>query len=229
MYISFLILTVLVLVLIGLLKRTDYILWKNNFSSFPLEKFRDICGHVPLKVGDFTLNGTSDLYSADERHIYLKDWFDTRNDLSHGNRQSRLVFDKDSNNKIALFIKHWIGTLNLPIKFMERYHEHGDHCEFTLRISRGKWDYPVHFDAVDNFTFILHGNRNVELNGTFIELKPCDLLYFKAGVDHHFWCDNELNLVLNICFPTNDPKIRKHFSEVYPERVSELNLGKDNI
>ena len=226
MYILFLILNVLIFFL---LKRNDYILWRNYLSTFPIERFRDICGVVPLKVGDFNVNGLPDLYSAIEKPIYLRDWFDPGNDLAHGNRQSRMVFGKDSTNKIALFIKDWVQTLNLPSKFKNRYDEEDYNCEFTLRISRGKWDYPVHFDATDNFTFILHGNRNVELNGTFLELKPRDLLNFNAGVDHHFWCDNEFNLVLNVCFPTKDQKIINRFSEVYPERMSELNLGKDNI
>jgi D-lyxose ketol-isomerase len=76
----------------------------------------------------------------------------------------------------------------------------------------------------------LCGNRTVLLNNKDqIELNPCDVLYFDSGVYHHFWCDNEFSLVLNISFAPKNAEIEEIFNKVYPNRLKEIATKQEYI
>jgi hypothetical protein len=228
--------SILILILITFYVKTKdhwYHLWKNGFDGFPLEQFFRECGNNFVLVGDYELNGQPNLISSRHFSIKLKDWLE-RNEIFDGNRQTKLTFFKNSKNPIAEFIKNWVKSNrhNFPKEFKNN---DNDYC-FSLRISRNKWEYPSHFDAVDNFTFVLCGTRNVILNKSNSEkiklvLNENDILFFKNGVYHHFWCeeDNELNIVLNIVFDSKNKDIVNKFDENYPKRIEEIKLGLEYI
>jgi hypothetical protein len=234
------IILVLVLILICVIfyfnfkVKENFSLWKNQFRSFPVKEFFRECGDIGVLLSEYNVDGKPDLFSNRQRSIKLKDWA-TNNQIFDGNRQTKLAFSNDSKSPIPVFIKKWLK--NNRNVFPDEFNNIREPCEYTLRISRNKWEYPSHFDAVDNFTFILHGSRNVKLNEkidskpTTLKLNKNDILFFRNGVYHHFWCDetDELNMVLNVCFVPTDTQTDKKFNKQYPQRVRELIIGMEKL
>ena len=202
--------------------------YRNILHPFPLNKFKNICGDKIVKVGDFTTTtGKASLYPKTTENCKLKDWFD-KNNLKFGNKQTRLSFDSNSKNIISTFIFNWINKNKhlFPSSLKSRL---SSDCDYTLRISRGKWKFPCHFDEVDNYMFILSGNRHAKIDGNKIILHPRDILYFESGTDHCFNCksENDLNIVLNIVF--KGKKISRSFTKDYPIQIKRINKKFDSI
>ena len=233
MKLVFLIILTLLFLLLFLEDRQSIILWKNRFQPFPIDEFKSECGNLDIEIGDYSINEKFSLIPTSIIKGKLSDWF-IDSDLSIGNKQSKFTFFKNSENKITNFINKWIGdNLNyFPKKFKDRYK---DHCEHTIRISRGKWNYPSHFDAVDLFTFVLSGNRHVILNEEIgskqikLTLNPGDIFYFVSGIYHNFLCDNELNLVLNISFKPKNKDVDLNFKRCYPQRMEVIATKREYI
>ena len=201
--------------------------YRNVLGPFPLNKFKNICGDKIVEVGDFTTKtGKASLYPNKTENYKLKDWFD-KNNLKFGNKQTRLSFDSNSKNIISTFIFKWINK-NKHL-FPNSLKSRNSDCEYTLRISRGKWEFPCHFDEVDNYMFILSGNRHAKIDGNKIILHPRDILYFESGTDHCFNCksENDLNIVLNIVF--KGKKISRSFTKDYPIQIKRINKKFDFI
>jgi hypothetical protein len=213
-------------------KNDWYRLWKNGFEDFPLEEFFNKFGDYFVLLTEYTVDGQPDLISSNHFSIKLKDW-KVDNEIFNGNRQTKISFFNNSKNPIAKFIINWVENNKylLGTNFRNK-----DYC-CSLRISRNRWEYPSHFDAVDNFTFILSGSRNVILNEKInskkikLNLNKNDILFFRNGVYHHFWCheNNQLNIVLNIVFDPDNKHISNKFDKKYPKRIEELNEGLEFI
>ena len=222
---------IIVFILLFYLEYTrDVVLWKYKFREFPIELLKTQCGDYIVDVGEYFADGKPSLSANNsQKQIKLSDWFS--GGVPKGdNKQTKLTFFKSSKNRLAIFMKDWIHS-NIdwfPWKFRDRYLS--EHCEHTIRISRGKWEYPSHFDAIDIFTFVLCGNRSVILNDKQrIDLNPCDILYFDSGIYHHFWCDNDFSIVLNISFAPKNPEIIEIFNTFYPNRKKEIDAKKEYI
>lgn len=205
----------------------DTVIWRNKFKKFPLQLFKAECGDFEVDIGEYSSDGKPSLSAEGKTaKIKLGDWFTIS---PKGNKQTKLSFFKNSEHGVALFMKQWIHS-NIewfPWTFRDRYLT--EDCQHTIRISRGKWEYPSHFDAIDIFTFVLCGNRSLLLNGVRIDLNPCDILYFDSGMYHHFWCDNDFSLVLNVSFAPKNPDIAEIFNKTYPHRIEEINTQKEFI
>jgi hypothetical protein len=228
---------IIIIIVIFLWYIEDYqpiILWKNKFEPFSLDNFKNECGYLDVDVGYYCKDGKPDLSANSITKFKLIDWFSSP-ELSVGNKQTKFTFFKYSNNKVSSFIKSWINSNfdYFPEKFKKRYYL--EDCEYTIRISRGTWEYPSHFDATDIFTFVLSGNRNVILNKEpdskklRLEIVPGDILYFDCGIYHHFWCDNDFNLVLNISFKGTDKDIDNKFANAYPQRMEQIATKREYL
>lgn len=227
---------VLILILVVFYFKTNvnwYSLWKNAFNPFPLKQFFRECGDNSVLLGEYSDSGKPSLMLNKQIQIKLKDWLEN-NEIFNGNRQSKLIFFENSESPIANFIKNWVkkNKNSLPEQFRYR-----DIDEYTIRISRNKWQYPSHFDAVDNFMFVVSGNRNVKLNKTIdskpitLKLNKNDILFLKNGTYHHFWCDNtnKLNIIINILFKPEDNDTQNKFIDTYPIRIEEIKAGLEYI
>jgi hypothetical protein len=205
--------------------------WKNISPEFDLDNFYKECGEEVIELGNFTDDNKSSLYPTEIIKIKLLDWKDKNNiNITNGNKQTRIFFLSNTQNKITLYLLDWlyINKYKFPIKIQESLNNIN---KFSLRISRGHWDYPSHFDAINTFMIILSGDRNVILDHTQkLKLNKYDILFFAAGIEHHFWCDNnELNIILTISYENKNDTISKKFDESYPEQSIRINNLVDFI
>lgn len=202
--------------------------YTNVFPSFDTNDFKQVCGNEMVEVGDFKVNESSHLYPVSTVKVKLAEWFTDK--FKNQNKQSRLSFFNESTSIISKYMFDWIkqNKQYFPQKLTDRLNSK---CNYTLRISRGQWEYPSHFDGVDNFMIILSGNRNVILDHKIQKtLKPNDILYFESCIEHHFWCepDNNLNIVLNLIYePSSVCAI--DFSDAYKKQMTRIKTGKDII
>ena len=235
-YIFFIILFILFLLLqnnniSSFEKNSKFIHYIDVFPTFSLKKFKQECGNEIVKVGDFTKNKSAHLYPVSTVHVKLSEWFSDA--FKNQNKQTRLGFYKNSSSKIALFMFDWVNKNKhyFPKKLQDRLAS--DKSMYNVRITRGEWEFPSHFDGVDNFMIVLSGNRNVILNHTVQKaLKSNDILYFESCIEHHFWCDkgDELNMVLNITFlPNHEAHCLDDFENKYQQQMNRINTHKDVV
>lgn len=183
-----------------------YKLWKNIKINFNLTQFNNICGNILVDFGDFSNNNIPNLYPKYTNKIKLKEWFSNDNLLLNDNNiQTRLFFYKESTHPISLYLINWLYSIqnNLPTKLQNILNNKNIRIKFSLRISRNKWNYPNHFDVTNNFMIIISGDRNVIFdNNVHYILKPNDIIYFKQGTYHNFYCNNinQLNMVFCISY-----------------------------
>jgi mannose-6-phosphate isomerase-like protein (cupin superfamily) len=219
------------------IKDKIYNKWTNINFNFDINDFKNKCGKEIVEIGDFSNNGKSNLYPIKTSKIKFLDWFDEKNiNVSVGNKQTRIFFNKNTKNPITLYILNWLYKIKhkLPIKLQKILDNNDNKIKFAFRISRGKWDYPSHYDAVNSYMFVISGNRHVIVNNNkkFL-LKPNTIFFFGQGVYHHFWCDsvNDLNIAICINYinKKNDNTISDKFSEDYPQQIIRLNNHLDYI
>jgi hypothetical protein len=219
-------------------KNKIYNKWTNINLEFDINDFKNKCGKEIVEIGDFSNDDKSNLYPIKTSKIKFLDWFDEKNsNVSVGNKQTRIFFSKNTQNPITLYILNWIYKIKhkLPIKLQKILNNHHDSkIKFAFRISRGKWDYPSHYDAVNSYMFVISGNRHVIVNNNkkFL-LKPNTIFFFGEGINHHFWCDsvNDLNIAICINYinKKNDNTISDKFSEDYPQQIIRLDNHSDYI
>jgi hypothetical protein len=210
----------------------------NSAPNFILDDFKKECGDEIIDIGDFLKDGNPYFYPTKVEKIKLSEWFDNDQiNKNLENRQSRVSFFLNTENKITLYILNWLynNKNKFPYKIQEllNNNNNNNNNKFTLRISKGKWDFPSHFDPNDNFMIILSGDRNVILNHNLkLLLNKNDILFFGEGIEHHFWCDNnKLNIILNITFKNknSDGIFNKKFKDSYPEQIERLDNLVDFI
>jgi hypothetical protein len=203
--------------------------WKNIAPDFDLDDFKLKCGNEIIEVHDYSNNGKSTLFPNKTIKIKLIEWFDEKHTiLSIGNKQTLIYFLNTPYHPITTYMLNWLNEnkSKLPLDLVNSLSVN----KFSIRISRGKWDYPSHFDAINTYMIIISGNRNVILNHyKKINLKPKDILYFGAGIYHHFWCDslNDLNFILTISNSTKNNKIYNKFKKEYPQQMDRIYANKD--
>jgi hypothetical protein len=232
--------SILILILIVFYVKESYFnewyrVWKNGFDDFPLDQFFKECGDNSVLLREYTLDGQPGLTSSNHISIKLKDWLEN-NEIFTGNKQTKITFFNNSKHPIAKFIINWAET-NKHLFPKMLINNNNNTYSFSLRISRNKWTYPSHFDPVEIFTFIVAGNRNVKLNKTIdskpitLKLNKNDILFFKIGVYHEFWCeeDNELNISLNMAFCPKDTTFLNKFNETYAQTIKKMNGALDYI
>jgi len=211
--------------------------WENIMFNFDLDDIKNKCGHITVELGDFTENGKSNLLPNKTTNIKFSEWFNDNNKIIGliGNKQTRIFFGRETQSPLTLYIINWLSNMKhtLPSEIVDILNSDMP-LKFSLRISRGRWDYPSHFDAINTYMLILAGNRHAIFdNNHRFDLKPNDIIYFAAGVYHHFWCDsfNDLNIALCISYydENKDNDIRIEFARVYPEQIKKLNNFDDYI
>ena len=214
------------------IKNNDSIIhWKDSLPKFPMEDFKNKCGNILLNIGDFTNNGIPDLYPNKIEKQKLSSWFDN---IILGNKQSRLIFKNNSKNQIALFIIDWFNKIKnqLP-SYLQQKIISNPVTEYTLRISKGKWEFPSHFDGIDQSMLVLSGDRNVIFNNTAqVLLHKSDIIFFKGGVYHKFWCSNQnntINMTLNLAFKPEDNAANLKFEKNYPKQINRIRSFTDHI
>lgn len=203
--------------------------WENMMFNFDLDDIKNKCGHIIVELGDFTDNEKPDLLPSKTTNIRFSEWFNDNKIIDlDGNKQTRIFFKRDTQNPLTLYILEWLDNIKhtLPSEIVNIL-DSDIPLKFSLRISRGKWEYPSHFDAINTYMLILAGNRHAILdNNHKFNLKTGDILYFAAGVYHHFWCDsfNDLNIALCISYydENKDANIQSEFQRVYPEQIKKI-------
>jgi hypothetical protein len=199
--------------------------WENIKFNFNMDDFKNKCGNEIVNLGDYSDNEKPNLHYSKKTKIKFIEWFDeSRKVIGLGNKQTKILFFKETQNPITLYMLNWLYSIksNLPIKLQERLNYNNT---FSLRISRGKWECPSHFDAVDNYMIVISGNRHVIFDNKIkMKIKPNDILFFSSGIYHHFWCDslNDLNIVLSISYEYDNDNVKKEFANQYPKQVKRL-------
>jgi hypothetical protein len=215
-------------------KKIQY--WENIKYTFDLDNIKKKYGDIMVELGNFTDNGKPNLYPIETIDIRFSEWFDNNSKIiGMGNKQTRIFFYRDTTNPLTQYILEWLNNMKpvLPSEIVDIL-DSNISLKFSLRISRGRWEYPSHFDAINTYMLILSGNRRAILNYDHMyNLKPHDILYFAAGVEHHFWCEsfNDLNIVLCISYydKNKDDDIKSEFVRIYPKQVKKLNNLDDFI
>ena len=214
-------------------KKIQY--WKNIKFTFDLDDIKTKCGHITVEHGDFSDNGKPNLLPIKTTDIKFSDWFNNSKDNWIGNKQTRIFFTRKTTNPLTQYMLNWLNNMKpfLPSKIVDIL-DSDIPIKFSLRVSRGNWEYPSHFDAVNTYMLVLAGNRHAILDNNYTyDLKPHDVLYFAAGVEHHFWCDsvNDLNIVLCISYvnKNEDVEIRNEFKRIYPKQIKKIENLDDYI
>jgi ribosomal protein L16 Arg81 hydroxylase len=158
-------------------------------------------------------DGTSDLYANKTKTSSLINYFEEKSDQW----AIKENFKKDTLNPL------WSYAYELLSEKFD-FNLKDSKLNFTARISSKKWDFPNHFDGVENFMFCLNGLREVDISyegySNHFSLKPGDVFYIPSLYYHHFWADNtEPSFVINL---TIQSKLANNFFEVYPQRFQEI-------
>lgn len=205
--------------------------YQNLFDPLDLDNFRSECGNTVLRIEKyFTEHGEPTLYSTSRGKCTLDHWFNNV-DRTKG-YLSKLIFDESTDNNIGKYINKWIATNfdKFPKSLQDRITSN-EIREHAIRITNGKWKYPNHFDATDNYLFILSGTRKCIIDNKYPHtITAGDMMYIPHGVYHEFWCDgtsNDLNIMINIDFIGGDKKIEENFKKAYPEQVTRIYSGID--
>lgn len=192
------------------------ILYASAFDDFDLTDFHSVCGQSPLRLE--TYDG---LYAADEAACTLADWY---RDPEKTGRASKLKFSNDGDHPIGQYIMRWLDTHldTLPRPLADRIRS-DQLREYSVKITSGDWHYPNHFDASDNYLFILGGRRQGVMNQRrAVDMRVGDVLYLPAGTMHEFKCpaSDSLNILFNINFEIQDPVKKEilltRFNTEYP-------------
>ena len=166
-----------------------------------VKKYADADGNPYLYAEDLTYMTLQSFYSENKAQWGIK----------HG-------FDHTTMNPLLQYLINQIED-----KFpLNRLHQTP---KMTLRISPRQWAFPKHFDGVENFMFLLNGNRHVELSyedkGFDWSLSPGDILYIPSLWDHFFTANNEEPpIVVNIMFLAQQHS--SDFENAYPRRMDEI-------
>lgn len=154
-------------------------------KKFNKQKFIDMFGENNMKCGvyyDYEKNISTLL---PQKIIYMK-----MKDLISGNLPNeknimcKIKFT-DKNEKIAQYFDDITGNKKWD--------------EITIRFSYGKWNFPEHYDCVENDLFIIEGERKAIIEGKYYHFKKGDKYHIKLGEKHLFWSDcNGLNILVNL-------------------------------
>lgn len=209
----------------------NYQIWHNQPFSFNFTQFLNICGDETVNLENFTIDNISNLYPTSSTQIKLKQWFQQKQHhlLNNLNTQTRLFFLKNSTHPIASFFIQWIyNSIHLLPTQLQIILNNNQLLKFTIRISKNYWDYPNHFDTIHTFMLILSGTRNVTLNNiTKLSLATNDIIFFPAGMYHHFYSStfnnyNQLNFVFTISYPSHNSFFSNKFITEYPTQYQRV-------
>lgn len=204
--------------------------YKNLYDPLDLVDFRTICGAHQMRIEKFFHNDIPSLYATERSSCTVNDWYD--NIARTRGYISKLKFTKDTDSVIGKYITKWIDSVHhkFPRSLQKRMLDI-EHCEFSIKITNGSWEFPNHFDATDNYLLIAAGTRKCVLDGKHHHsLTAGDMMYIPAGVYHKFWCDgkdDELNILVNINFINETNEIETKFRTAYPNQMRRLNSGID--
>lgn len=165
------ILLILFIYFIFMISKKNYTIlnfYDNNvLNNFTLENLKQNYGNMQVEINEYEKNS-----------MYRKKvWYDTLNNFLNKN------FNINKNYKYQVKI---LDQFNLSVP--EKYSSYKIVYE-KIRISMIDWNYPEHFDCIDQIAIVLFGERTFNIDGNNYHLKAGDGVFIPMGIKHSVKAD----------------------------------------
>jgi mannose-6-phosphate isomerase-like protein (cupin superfamily) len=131
--------------------------------------------NMQVDMGEYNIG---EFYSLNEQTITMDNFisFKTKQDKKY---QLKINAMDNANFKLPINVHKYFNYYTtghvMPWKLIYN----------KLRISKSPWDFPEHFDCVDQIVVVLHGNRQFYINDIEYNLNTGDALYIPKGFNHY--------------------------------------------
>lgn len=100
----------------------------------------------------------------------------------------------------------------------------------NVRISGRGWQFPSHFDAVDQYILHIYGEKTWGFEDACCKCCPGDILFIPAGVWHAAYNESGASAIANVGYDCScTPQLSQKFAEFYPAREKAILHKMDDL
>jgi mannose-6-phosphate isomerase-like protein (cupin superfamily) len=187
--------------------------------------------NLDLEISEYKKN---EFFSIREFKLSMKDFINKNFVIDKNNKyQAKLYLDKNQvfDKMIKINTNKYFNNYTTDYLFWNLIYK-------KFRISLSPWDFPEHFDCVEQIGVLLYGNRQFYMDGQKYNLKAGDAIYIPTKANHYIKSTgSDFSIFVSLGFKPMPlfgtkketetyNKCANEFNNIWPTQVKILQSGK---